>query len=390
LVESVSSLINSIENIKEGESFTGKYQIKRDRVFLLLDKYGLQTQQIINVVVLLMWSSYFIGMIMPGQQALYSQFELSINKNLTTQIDQIEYNVNVEKVDTRFNLIQMTFELLNNIKIADGEFSAFVRPILNQNIFTRNVIFNQYKKILSGKTALITGASRGLGAILVNVLAGMSCRVIVNYQYSQAEAVHLQEEINKRGNGEIELWQGDISNPSLVKTKYEEIMKQNRNIDILVCNAFQSPHILPFELTTISRMSKYIINNIEMTSVPLAIFTPMLNNVNGHIIIISSEYVVSPVKEFPQYISAKSAIEGLVFSIAMGYRKINWFIVRPPKMLTDMSNSPVGNCGLADPALVAKDICEQIFITKKTTDGINIIKPLGADKTGRDHADSGK
>jgi short-subunit dehydrogenase len=271
----------------------------------------------------------------------------------------------------------MDFECFvsDNNKLAHGKLNAFVRQKITHKIEIKNIIPPHNIDRLHGKVALITGASRGLGAILAQILSAMSCHVIVNFQHSLDDALDLQKNIEGFG-GTIELWQGDISDSNWLKIKQEELIKQGRNVDILICNAFQPPRALPFELASISRISAYINKNIEMTSVPLAIFMPMIDKANGYAIIISSEYVVAPVKEFPQYVGAKSAIEGLILSIAIGYSKLNWFIVRPPKMLTDMSNSPLGNYGLADPILIAKNICEQIFNNEQTTNGVSIIEPM--------------
>jgi short-subunit dehydrogenase len=366
--------VNYGENIKENTIISGEYHTEKMQKFVLLNKFNLACQEFENISDLLLWSSYFIGMEMPGQQALYSKIELKIDKKINASMP-LQYTVENKKFDTRFNLLYMEFECyISNNRIAHGKLNAFVRQKIAYRTKIKDVILSCNKEKLHGKTALITGASRGLGAMLARIFSAMSCHVIVNFQYSLDDAIDLQKKIEEDG-GTIELWQGDISDYDWLKAKREELRKQGRDLDILVCNAFQPSKVLPFELASMPRICSYINKNIEMTCVPLATFMPVINKVNGYAIIISSEYVVNPIKEFPQYVGAKSAIEGLIFSLAISYRNLHWFIVRPPKMLTDMSNSPFGNYDLADPILIAKNICEEIFNSKETSNGVNIIEP---------------
>jgi hypothetical protein len=199
---------------------------------------------------------------MPGQQALYSKIELKIDKAINASIP-LQYIVKNDNFDTRFNLLYMDFECFasNNNKIAHGKLNAFVRQKITHKIEINNIAQSDNRDRLHGKVALITGASRGLGAILAQILSAMSCHVIVNFQHSLDDAIDLQKKIEMFG-GTIELWQGDISDSAWLKTKQEELTKQGRNVDILICNAFQPPKALPFELASISRISAYINKNI--------------------------------------------------------------------------------------------------------------------------------
>jgi NAD(P)-dependent dehydrogenase (short-subunit alcohol dehydrogenase family) len=373
-MEKSISRIHTIENIKEGDLFKGKYHPKNEQKYALLNKFKIDSRPAINTAVLLMWSSYFIGMVMPGRQALYSQFELTINKSLEAWLDQIEYNVTIEKRDGRFNLLEMAYELSDHIKIAEGKLSAFVRPIINQVIIKQNNIPEEYKGALAGKTALITGASRGLGAVLAQLLSAMSCQVIINFQQSLDEAVKVGEKIKEFG-GAFELWQGDIADIDWLSLKKDEMLSKGRKLDILICNACQAPKEINFEQNTAARIDEYILKNLEMTTIPLSLFAPMLNAACGYGIIISSTAVAEPLAAWPHYISLKSAIEGLIASISIKYKKTNWFVVRPPRLLTDMSNSPMGNYASADPYIIAAKICDYIFIQNKKNKRVDIFTP---------------
>ncbi|GHU56099.1 hypothetical protein FACS189442_4380 [Spirochaetia bacterium] len=248
----------------------------------------------------------------------------------------------------------------SGVKVSNGVLKAFIRKTINHTVNVSEVK-NNNRTILKGKTALITGASRGLGAILSKLLAAMSCKVIINFQYSLEDALNLKDEIIA-GGGDVELWQGDISDLNWLNKKKEELMASWRFFDIIVCNACTALNHLTFELDTISRINAYVFKNFEMASNPLSLFAPMFNKQNGYGLIISSDYnAITFKREYPHYVSVKAAIEALVQSIAIKYRKIRWLIVRPPRMLTNMTNSPMGNQNSADPVMIATKICDRLF-----------------------------
>ena len=89
---------------------------------------------------------------------------------------------------------------------------------------------------LSGRTALVTGASRGIGRATAIELASSGAVVIVNYARSQGEAEVVVEEIRKAG-GDAHLRQCDVSQEVQVDTMFRELRERFGGVDILVNNA---------------------------------------------------------------------------------------------------------------------------------------------------------
>lgn len=89
---------------------------------------------------------------------------------------------------------------------------------------------------LTGKVALVTGASRGIGRAIALELAGRGASVAVNYQSSKACAESLAEEIRALG-ADCMLCQGDISSSTDACRVVESVLAQWKRIDILVNNA---------------------------------------------------------------------------------------------------------------------------------------------------------
>lgn len=352
------------ESFVKGSTYEGIYAHDTNRLSEFLMRFNIVNYPIEHIVVLLMWSSYSVGMIIPGKQALFSRLKLDI-KDYKWRAPPLRYKLTIEKIDSRFNSLHVSFVCFANDEgneIAEGTLTSFIRQKIKP--IDSNVLLefasSEYRKKIQGKTVLITGASRGLGAILAKLLSAMKCNVIVNFQYSLEDAKQLQKEIQNNG-GYIELWQGDISNIEWLSKKKVELLAYGKTIDILICNACQSPQVLLLNQNTITRINNYIVKNVECTSIPLSLFLPLISENHGSVIIISSAFVEDPKPEFPQYISCKAAIEGMATSIAKQYRNIKWIIARPKKMLTDMSNSPLGNQNLSDPVVIAKSICTRLL-----------------------------
>jgi 3-oxoacyl-[acyl-carrier protein] reductase len=89
---------------------------------------------------------------------------------------------------------------------------------------------------LSGKRALVTGGSRGIGAALVRSLAEAGASVVVNYRQDDAAARQVAEEIQRAG-GDASVWQADVRDGQAVSAMIEGVMSRMGRLDILVNNA---------------------------------------------------------------------------------------------------------------------------------------------------------
>ena len=102
---------------------------------------------------------------------------------------------------------------------------------------------------LKDKVAIITGASRGIGAASAKALAHHGAAVVINYIKSKDKAEELLDEIKKAG-GKGMVCQADVRNQDAVNDKVESSLNEFGKIDILVNNANINFPIRPFiELT---------------------------------------------------------------------------------------------------------------------------------------------
>ncbi len=89
---------------------------------------------------------------------------------------------------------------------------------------------------LSGKVALVTGGSRGIGRETSLRLAASGATVVVNYQKSGDEAGKIRDEIVAAG-GAAEVFQADVSVPAEVERLFAFMRERHQGLDILVNNA---------------------------------------------------------------------------------------------------------------------------------------------------------
>ena len=90
---------------------------------------------------------------------------------------------------------------------------------------------------LAGKSTIVTGASRGIGAAIASRFASEGSDVLVNYSNSLSEASALVEKINEAGAGRAVLNRADVSKVAEIKLMASSALKEFGKIDILVNNA---------------------------------------------------------------------------------------------------------------------------------------------------------
>ena len=92
------------------------------------------------------------------------------------------------------------------------------------------------KESLSGKVALITGASRGIGKEIAMELSKLGAEVFINYSSSDERAEEVENSIKNNG-GKAHKLKFDVSKEDSVSSAFDKIIKINGSIDILINNA---------------------------------------------------------------------------------------------------------------------------------------------------------
>jgi NAD(P)-dependent dehydrogenase (short-subunit alcohol dehydrogenase family) len=143
--------------------------------------------------------------------------------------------------------------------------------------------------------------------------------------------------------------------------KCEELSRQlqaeGRNIDLLVCNAWPSLTPLWIDPASCSRIVDYVALGTSLVAVPLSVFVKNMAPA-GKIVVVSSSAVTQAPANWPHYVAAKCAVEGLTRVASLEYRDNSFAIVRPPRLATDMTDLPSGHLGALSPVKVASKVLD--------------------------------
>lgn len=230
---------------------------------------------------------------------------------------------------------------------------------------------------LTGKIALVTGASRGIGRQIAVTLAGYGATVVVNYNGSQAKAEEVVKEIEANG-GHAEAVQCNVAEFDKAKELIDGVVKTHGRLDILVNNAGITKDNL------IMKMSEEDFDAVISTNLKGAfncvkhVARQMLKQKSGRIINISSVSGVMGNAGQANYCASKAGIIGLTKSVAreLGSRGITSNAVAPGFIETEMTD--------VLPEDVKKAMGEQIPLKRfgKTKDIAETVAFLASDNAG--------
>ncbi|MCR5605032.1 MAG: 3-oxoacyl-[acyl-carrier-protein] reductase [Lachnospiraceae bacterium] len=194
--------------------------------------------------------------------------------------------------------------------------------------------------MLTGKIALVTGASRGIGAAAAKKLAENGAFVYVNYNGSQARADEVVAAIKEAG-GDAESVKCDVADFNACKEMIDKIIADKGRLDILVNNAGITRDDLLMKMSeeafdaVISTNLKGCFNTIRHSS------RYFLKQRSGKIINMSSVSGVAGNAGQANYSSAKAGVIGLTKSVAkeLGSRGINCNAIAPGFIETEMTEA---------------------------------------------------
>jgi 3-oxoacyl-[acyl-carrier protein] reductase len=192
--------------------------------------------------------------------------------------------------------------------------------------------------MLSGKTALVTGASRGIGRASAVALAKAGAQVLVHYSSGETEADAVVAEIRKDG-GRAEKVGADLrqaDGPHLLAKRVRAIVGDR--LDILVANAGISK-AASIEDTTVEDFDNLFAVNVRAPFFLVQQLIPALCK-GSNIVFTSSLAARASVGTLSAYGATKGAVDTLVkhFASALGPRGIRVNAVAPGVVQTDMSN----------------------------------------------------
>ena len=190
---------------------------------------------------------------------------------------------------------------------------------------------------LSGKVALVTGASRGIGAVVASRLAQAGARVGVNFHASSELATVVTDKINKAG-GEAFLVGGDVSQEDKAEAVIKQLVEHFGSIDILVNNAGINIDQLLIRMKTEDFDRGLNVNLRGAFLCTRYAMTHMIRQRSGRVINMSSVVGLSGNPGQANYAAAKAGLVGLTKAVAreVASRNVTVNALAPGYIVTSM------------------------------------------------------
>lgn len=229
--------------------------------------------------------------------------------------------------------------------------------------------------MLTGKIALVTGASRGIGRQTALTLASYGATVIVNYNGNKAKAEEVVNEITENG-GKASVYGCNVSDYSAVETMMKDLLSEYGRIDILVNNAGITKDGLLMKMSEEDYDVVLDINLKGTFNCIKHISRQMLKQKSGRIINLSSVVGVYGNAGQVNYSASKAGIIGITKSVAkeIGSRGITVNAVAPGFIITEMTD--------AMPEDAKKQVTDKIAMNRlgETKDVAELVAFLASDK----------
>lgn len=317
------------------ECLSMEYEPNSEKIVEFYNCFGLSKDQIpASQLSFLLWTSFFIGTEFPGTQALFSGLQVDFEKSPTKGPPIRVSNIRGIE-DERFQLDR-----------ADGEgtgvrsfvLEAFRRP--PQIKYSIDEIRSGVgsSKQLEGSKILITGASRGYGAVLARTLALHGATVALNYRAGRSEAESIAEEIRSLGQEGV-LLEGDIGDVNNARLFRDILKREFGFINTIIHNAFPAIRSNRFLEQAPDDFLGFVTKAIGLVTTPTFELLPLLRE-NGSMYLVSTIFVQNPQIGFSHYLAAKMAAEGVLKSLALEFPKLHFETVYLPKMRTDQTARP--------------------------------------------------
>lgn len=187
---------------------------------------------------------------------------------------------------------------------------------------------------LSGKIALVTGASKGIGAGIAKAFGAAGATVIVNYAASHEDAEKVVAQIMAEG-GKATAIQADMSREGDVIRLFNTIKRDYGTLDILVNNAGVAVFQMLEDLTEEAFHTQFNINVLGYlltTREALSLFGPSASVINVSSILSTDPYLASSI-----YAATKGAVDTLTFALA---RELGPRGIRVNSILPGHTNTP--------------------------------------------------
>lgn len=168
---------------------------------------------------------------------------------------------------------------------------------------------------LAGRTALVTGAARRIGAAIATRLHADGARVAIHYRSSADEARALRDSLNDRRPGSAEIFAADVADPEQAGPLVEAVSGWAGGLDVLVNNA-STFYPTPVGSVTEAEWDDLVGSNLKGPLFLSQAAAPALRAARGAIVNLVDIHARRPLRDHPVYGPAKAGLAMLTLSLA--------------------------------------------------------------------------
>lgn len=297
------------------------------------------TQRVVHGFLHASLLSTLVGTKLPGRGALYVSQTIQFTRPVFIG-DTVEARATIEKIDEETRLVTLRTQIAktDGTCVLSGTALVKLLRLAEERSRPRDTAPAPKGRLLQGRTALVTGASRGIGRAIARLFADQGASVWVNYHRSRTAAESLEKEILDTG-GSCRLIRADVMDDVDVRQLAADIVASGA-LDIVVHNAGPKVRSAAFtELAWSDLGSAYeeIVGSAFRVTQALL---PSLKQSKGKIItILTSAALGRTSYHWLPYVAAKSALHAMCKNLAqeLGPQGVTINMISPSMVDTDLT-----------------------------------------------------
>ncbi len=262
-------------------------------------------------------ASTLIGMRLPGRHATFLDFDATFPSPVARD-DEVTLRGTVAEIAPTGGRMRLDLQWTGRIGIVGrGSASTVIGAALASPLSCADIRRDHVGAGLVGRTALVTGASRGIGEATAKLLAMHGARVAVHYFRGRADAEAIVADIRHNG-GEAVALQADLADQGSVEALFAAATAALAPVDILVNNAVGEFTPKPFdEVLPADYMAEFGVSLFGLHACCRQVLGHMRRQRWGKIVNLGTVVTESPVPSQTRYIAVKSAVVGHTRSLAV-------------------------------------------------------------------------